>query len=171
MKIHARGIDPETGEPDQHGVPQMACPARRDDVIPQFTCRRCPCAAGVETHEAIDDLGQPFHLVDAVECTFQDKASGLPVVWQQFPNPSARAVKDVIRRTEAGVACPLPAMGLPVPPISLRMEGNVWVPVSHCRLCQFHRGVKGEISTAALRLDAGAVVVCSAPEMGIINLA
>ncbi len=161
MKIRAHGIDPNTGELDPHGVPQIACPGRRDDVNPQFTCRRCPCAADVETHEAVDDLGQPFHLIDAVECVFQEADRKLPTAWQRFPNPLAGRVNSVPPRMEAGVACPLPTMG---PPVLPRMGGNVWVPVSHCRLCQFHRGVEGEIRMVTLGERGSAMIVCSAPE-------
>ncbi len=145
-------------------MPQIACPARRDDVNPQFTCRNCPCAADVETHEAVDDLGQPFRLVDTVECVFQEVVRKLPAVWQSFPSPLAGVVKGVLPRMEAAVACPLPAMGLPAPPMSLRMDGKVWTPVSHCRLCQFHRGVERVFRPAASGVSAGTVVVCSAPE-------
>lgn len=163
LRLRAHGIDPDTGGPDPHGVPQIVCPARQDDVNPQFTCRRCPCAAGVETHEAVDDLGQPFHVVNCVECAFEDRVRKLPTVWQRFTNPLAGVVKGALPRTEPGVACPLPALGLPVPPSSLRLGNDVWVPVSRCRLCQFHRGIEGEIQQAALGGSASAVIVCSAP--------
>ena len=85
MRIDIRGIDPASGKPDPHGIPQVACPARREDVNPQFTCLNCPFAASVETHEAVDDWGLAFRMVDAVECAFiggrggpRDFAAALP---------------------------------------------------------------------------------------------
>ncbi len=160
MRIAAHRIDPATGEPDPYGIPQIACPARGDDVNPQFTCRDCPCAERVDTQEAIDDLGQPFYMVDAVECAFEDAAKRLRARAQPFPTPLTGLVPGAGPRVELGVHCPLPALGRPAPPLSVRLEEQVWVPVTHCRLCQFFRGLAGEVSA-----DAGdASVVCSAPE-------
>ena len=91
-------------------------------------------------------------------------------MWQQFPNPMAGVAKDVAPRTEAGVACPLPTLGLPVPPASPRIGDSVQAPMSRCRLCQFHRGIEREIRPAAPGESAGGMVVCSAPEAVIIEI-
>lgn len=71
VKIAARRIDSITGEDDPHGIPQMDCPARGGEINPQFSCRDCPCALSLDTHEVVDDRGDRFQMVIAEECSCQ----------------------------------------------------------------------------------------------------
>lgn len=163
MKIRARGIDPITGEADPHGIPQIACPARRDDVNPQFTCRVCPFAAEVEEHQAVDDLGAPFYMIDAVECTFDGEPVRLPASWQRFPNPFGRKAEPPLPLVEPGVPCPLLTWPERSAPVTLESDGARWVPVGTCRTCQFCRGVEGERIPGSPGAGAGVGVICTAP--------
>lgn len=166
MRIEARGIDPTTGEPDRHGVPQIACPARQDEVNPQFTCRSCPSALRVETHPAIDDRGGPFYMVDAVECGFEGEPMSLPARLLAFPSFHSGMVKGAPSRVESGVACPLLARPDRAAPISLAIEGVRWVPIGNCRTCQFYRGTEGKQNRPSSedRTDVG--ILCAAPLAG-----
>ena len=162
MRIESRGIDPITGEPDRHGIPQIACPARRDDVNPQFTCLDCPCAGELETHQAIDDRGAPYYIVDAVDCLFEEGSRRLDAYWQQFPSLLAGVVENAPPRVEPGVVCPLLASPKRSAPLCLEVDGVRRIPVGNCRSCQFYRGVEGDRGERSLGSSAG-VVVCAAP--------
>lgn len=158
------GIDPYTGEYDPHGIPQIDCPARLDQVNPQFTCRHCPCAIEMETHQAIDDRGSPFHVVDAVECGFDGEPSLLAALWQRFPSLLEGLIDDAPPRTEPGVPCPLLTWPKRSAPILVEVDGVRWIPVSHCCACQFYRGTKGRETTPGMvGQDAGLAVVCASP--------
>jgi hypothetical protein len=159
VRVQATHIDPITGESDPHGIPQVACPARGEEVNPQFTCLRCPCAKELETHQAIDDRGGPYYLVDAVECGFRGEGQGLPTRQQRFPTPLAGLVEGAPPRVELGVVCPLLAWPGQSAPAWLEVDGAKWVPVGNCRSCQFYRGIKGEVS----RPEAPARLICSCP--------
>ncbi len=158
MRIEARRIDPVTGEPDSHGIPQIACPGCRTEVNPQFTCRDCPCALELESHQAIDDRGDPFYLVDAVDCGFLDESRRMEAVERRFPNLLEGIVEGVQPRVEPGVICALLSWPGRAAPVSLEVDGAKWVPLGNCRSCQFYRGVEGDPRTG------GVVVVCTAPE-------
>ncbi len=157
MRIQATRIDPMTGEPDPHGIPQIDCPGRRGEVNPQFTCLRCPCAMELETHQAIDDLGGPYYLVDAVKCTFQADPRSLPAQRQRFPTLVAGGPP----RVELGVICPLLSWPDRSAPLWIEMEGKKWVPVGNCSSCQFYRGLEREPGSSAV--VGGAHLLCSAP--------
>jgi len=161
LRIEATHIDPMTGEPDPHGIPQIACPARCGEVNPQFTCLRCPFARGLETHQAVDDRGSPFFLVDAVECAFEGEGRSLPARLQAFPTPLMGVVEGAAPRMEAGVICPLLAWPGQSAPLWLEADGAAWVPIGNCRSCQFFRGMEGEADKGRA---AVASVICSCPD-------
>lgn len=164
MKLHAFGLDPTTGAPDPHGIPQIACPACRREVNPQFTCRTCPCALEVETHEAVDDLGLPFRVVDSVDCRFAGKVRRLDCVWMEFPNPLAGVAVGARPRREPGVPCALAASGSP-DPAKAEKDGRTWAPVSRCGACQFCVEIEGNQSDCSPGEDAGLSVSCAAPTL------
>ncbi|MGE5620445.1 MAG: hypothetical protein ACM3US_14460 [Sphingomonadaceae bacterium] len=163
MRIEAIRIDPYTEEPDPHGIPQIACPACGRQVNPQFTCLRCPCAAGLQTHEAVDDRGSPFHLVDAVECSHQGGDSRLPAEVREFPTLLTGVVEGASPRVEPGVVCPLLAWPEQVAPLALEIDGERWVPVGNCRSCQFFRGIEKDAEERTQEGREPVFVVCSAP--------
>ena len=141
----------------------MACPARGDDVNPQFACRSCPFASEMETHDAVDDLGQPYQIVDAVECRFSGGPADLPTRWLEFPSLLAGVVPDAPPRIEAGVACPLLSSPDRTAPMCIELDGVRWVPTGNCRTCQFYRGTKGTQLAFSPGADAGVIVVCTGP--------
>jgi hypothetical protein len=161
--IKAKGIDPISDDPDPHGIPQIACPARRDDVNPQFTCLNCPCAASLDTHQAVDDRGAPFYLVDAVDCRFEENQNELDAVWREFPSLLSGFVENPPPRVEPGVACPLLSSPGCTAPLVLEIDGKKWVPVGNCRSCQFFRGLEGTQRDYRSGAGAGVVLVCAAP--------
>jgi hypothetical protein len=154
LRIESIGVDPASGRPDPHGIPQIACPARREEVNPQFTCLSCPCAASLESHDAVDDRGMAFQVVDAVQCDYRESETLLSVATQSFPNalrPSAMVAQTI---TRPGVACPLLRRPERIAPLAVEVGRERWVPVSACRSCQFYRGVAGDPES----------VTCAAPE-------
>lgn len=163
MWIKARGIDPLTGEADRHGIPQIACPARQGDVNPQFTCRDCPCARQLEMHQAIDDRGDPFYIVDAVQCDFDRQPQQLVALWRSFPSLLEGLVENPPPRVEPGVACPLLSWPDRTAPLAVDIDGVSWAPEGNCRSCQFYRGSEGNPTACSLGEGAGVRVVCSAP--------
>lgn len=163
MRIDATRIDPITGDCDLHGIPQIACPARRDEVNPQFTCLNCPCAGGLETHQAIDDRGAPYHIVDAVDCQFEEMEERLAAVWREFPTLLAGIVENPAPRVEPGVVCPLLSDPGRSAPLVLDIGGEKWVPVGNCRSCQFYRGLEGSQREYFPEAEAGVLLVCAAP--------
>ncbi len=163
MRIQATRIDPMTGELDPHGMPQIDCPGRGGEVNPQFTCLQCPCALELETHQAIDDRGGPYYLVDAVDCGFEGEGRSLPARWQSFATPLMGLVEGAPPRVEMGVICPLLSWPGQSAPVSLEVEGAKWVPVGNCRTCQFYRGIGGESKPSVAAGEARASVLCSSP--------
>ena len=163
MKIQARGIDPLTGDPDPHGIPQIACPARREDVNPQFACLTCPCAGELDTHQAVDDRGAPYYIVDAVDCLFGDYERRIAATWREFPSLLAGIVENAPFRIEPGVVCPLLTVPERSAPLVLEVDGTRWVPVGNCQSCQFYRGLEGSKNKYKSGADAGVVLVCAAP--------
>jgi hypothetical protein len=163
LRIQSSGIDPASGRPDPHGIPQIACPARRGEVNPQFTCLSCPCAASLEYHDAVDDRGLPFRVVDAVQCSYRERESRLPVSTRPFPNalrPSAMATT----LPRPAVACPLLRSPERIAPLAAEVDGKRWVPLSTCRSCQFYRGAAGEPAATGGGAAEPATVLCAAPE-------
>lgn len=130
---------------------------------PQFTCLSCPCAAEVETHEVIDDRGDPYYLVDAVGCGFEGESRRLSAVEQRFPSLLAGVVENAPPRVELGVSCPLLSWSGRSAPVSLEIEGTGWVPVGNCRSCQFYRGIEGSPRAGFPEGESGQAVVCAAP--------
>ncbi len=163
MRIEATRIDPITGERDPHGIPQIACPGCRSEVNPQFTCLRCPCALEMETHQAVDDRGGPYYLVDVVECGFEGESRALPAQRQQFPTLLAGLVEGAPPRVGLGVVCPLLSWPGQSAPLLLEIEGEKWVPVGNCRTCQFYRGVEGVLELSAADGESRAAVLCASP--------
>jgi hypothetical protein len=132
-------------------------------VNPQFTCLGCPCAASLESHDAVDDRGLPFQVVDAVECEYREMEAELAVSMQSFPNALGVAGRMMEALSRPAVACPLLRRPGRVAPLSVEVEGERWVPVSACRSCQFYRGVVGAPADGSRREAAPAAVVCAAP--------
>ena len=163
MRIEATRIDPMTGEPDPHGIPQIACPGCGGDVNPQFTCLNCPCAVQLETHPAVDDRGSSYYLVDAVECSFGGGHRKLPARQRRFPTPLAALVAEAPPRVELGVVCPLLSWPGKSAPLLLEIEGVKWVPVGNCRTCQFYRGIEGDPRVYSAGGEAEAAVLCASP--------
>lgn len=160
MRIEVKGVDPASGELDPHGIPQIACPARRDDVNPQFTCLTCPCAVSLETHEAVDDLGLAFHLVDAVECDFREGQRALAISELPFPD-RLRGNRQISATLVAqAVECPLLRRPEVISPLAVEANGRRWVKTASCGSCQFYRGLAGESAGA---VDGSQYVQCSAP--------
>ncbi|MHB0871548.1 MAG: hypothetical protein ACYC66_08955 [Chloroflexota bacterium] len=163
MRIEATHIDPYTEEPDPHGIPQIACPACDREVNPQFSCLRCPCAVELETHQAVDDRGSPFYLVDAVECSCREGGRRLVAELREFPTLLTGVVEGALPRVEPGVACPLLAWPGQSAPVALEIDGVRWVPVGNCRSCQFYRDIEEDAGRRSPEGEASVVVICSAP--------
>lgn len=130
---------------------------------PQFTCRSCPCASELDTHEAVDDLGQAFHMVDAVHCSHDGSSRDLSCLWLEFPNPLGGVVEGVPPRVEPGVACPLLVDPERFALRSVVVEGVRWAPEGSCATCQFYRGTRGNRTPSAAGREAGIAVECAAP--------
>ncbi len=130
---------------------------------PQFTCRTCPFAVDTDVHQAIDDLGQPFYIVDAVECAYDGSLRTLPSVWRRLPSLLEGVRESAPPRVEPCVACPLLTSPERFAPLMQEIDGVRWVPVGHCRTCQFYRGIEGERTACSPDADAGLGVVCAAP--------
>jgi hypothetical protein len=163
MIIVATHVDAETGKADRYGLPQIACPAHMDDVNPQFACRDCPCSAGLQTHEAVDDRGQPFHIVDVVECEYRGRARLLKSAPVPFPSFLEGITGNAFTIVKPGAPCPLLVAPERFATISTVVEGTRWVPAGNCCSCQFYRGTDVSQQTVSTGIDSGLGIVCSAP--------